>query len=258
MSDWFDRVYLEQEQRDLLESMIDADNAVPREQRHSFVLSQTSEGDFLIRAGMTREPISLSDLTTLAERHLVRVHLGSGGNRLYDVTPEGRRYHAEMKRRSGEAVGHVEAEIRRLLDSESFRSEYGEAYRRWREAADELWDADSDLRFTDIGHKCREALQLFATALLQRTGISHEEAPSDPTKTVDRIRTAIRHQRRSPTDARSAVLDAQLVYWGTVSDLVQRQEHGALKEGEPLVWEDARRVVFQTAIVMYELARTLR
>ena len=46
-----------------------------------------------------------------------------------------------------------------------------------------------------------------------------------------------------------AFLDALLTYWGTVSDLVQRQEHGAKKEGEPLMWEDARRVVFQTAIV---------
>jgi hypothetical protein len=38
---------------------------------------------------------------------------------------------------------------------------------------------------------------------------------------------------------------------------VQRQEHGAQKEGRPLVWEDGRRVVFQTAIVMFELDRAL-
>jgi hypothetical protein len=46
-------------------------------------------------------------------------------------------------------------------------------------------------------------------------------------------------------------------YWGTVSDLVQRQEHGAQKQGAELTWEDARRVVFQTAIVMYEVSRAL-
>ena len=38
-------------------------------------------------------------------------------------------------------------------------------------------------------------------------------------------------------------------------DLVQRQEHGGQKEGEPLGWEDGRRVVFQTANVMVELHR---
>jgi hypothetical protein len=48
-----------------------------------------------------------------------------------------------------------------------------------------------------------------------------------------------------------------LAYFGTVSDLIQRQEHGAQKEGEGLMWEDARRVVFQTALVMFELDRVL-
>jgi hypothetical protein len=51
--------------------------------------------------------------------------------------------------------------------------------------------------------------------------------------------------------------EALLAYFGTVSDLVQRQEHGAQREGAPLRWEDARRVVFQTAMVMLELDRAL-
>ena len=50
-----------------------------------------------------------------------------------------------------------------------------------------------------------------------------------------------------------AFLDALLAYWGTVIDLVQRQEHGALREGTPLIRRDAKRVVLQCAIVMYEL-----
>ena len=50
-----------------------------------------------------------------------------------------------------------------------------------------------------------------------------------------------------------AFLAALLAYWGTVIDLVQRQEHGALREGTPLIWRDAKRVVLQCAIVMYEL-----
>jgi hypothetical protein len=47
------------------------------------------------------------------------------------------------------------------------------------------------------------------------------------------------------------------VYWGTVNDLIQRQEHGAQREGGALAWEDGRRVVFQTAIVMFEIDRSL-
>jgi len=56
----------------------------------------------------------------------------------------------------------------------------------------------------------------------------------------------------------SAFLDALLVYWGTACDLVQRQEHGSQREGAPLTWEDARRVVFQTMLVMYEVGRAVR
>jgi hypothetical protein len=54
------------------------------------------------------------------------------------------------------------------------------------------------------------------------------------------------------------MLDALLAYWGTTSDLAQRQEHGAQKEGEVLTWEDSRRLVFHTAIVMVEIDRTLK
>jgi hypothetical protein len=44
---------------------------------------------------------------------------------------------------------------------------------------------------------------------------------------------------------------------GTLSDLAQRQEHGGQREAEPLVHEDARRLVFQAAMVMFEVIRSL-
>jgi hypothetical protein len=46
-------------------------------------------------------------------------------------------------------------------------------------------------------------------------------------------------------EARRHLLDALIVYWGEVLDLIERQEHGGQKEGEPLTWEDGRRAVFQ-------------
>ncbi len=42
-----------------------------------------------------------------------------------------------------------------------------------------------------------------------------------------------------------------------MSGLVQRQEHGGQKEGAALRWEDARRVACQTAVVMFEIDRSL-
>lgn len=46
-------------------------------------------------------------------------------------------------------------------------------------------------------------------------------------------------------------------YWSSTIDLIQRQEHGATKEGVPLEWEDARLVVFSTMVSMAELDRAV-
>ncbi len=108
-------------------------------------------------------------------------------------------------------------------------------------------------RVHDIGHTCREAVQLFITDLVER----HRPAAiePDPQKTVARLKTILATVDL-PT-AVAAFLSALLAYFGTVNDLVQRQEHGAQKQGDPLTWEDARRVVFHCGLVMYELDRAL-
>jgi hypothetical protein len=56
----------------------------------------------------------------------------------------------------------------------------------------------------------------------------------------------------------SEMLQALVAYWATVMNIIQRQEHGSQREGGELTWEDARRVVFQTAVVMFEVDRAVR
>jgi len=63
---------------------------------------------------------------------------------------------------------------------------------------------------------------------------------------------------RLPAGGRRDLAEALIVYWGTVADLTQRQEHGAQRDQAPLTWEDSRRVVTQTLMVMYELDRELQ
>ena len=48
-----------------------------------------------------------------------------------------------------------------------------------------------------------------------------------------------------------------ILYWDALNELVQRQEHGNQKLGKHLLWEDARRLVFQMAVVMFEIDRSL-
>ncbi len=85
-----------------------------------------------------------------------------------------------------------------------------------------------------------------------------EKSTAPKSHTVKRIKKVL--QESTPESGRTVIkfLEALVPFWGTVSDLVQRQEHGAQKDtGEEINWEDSRRVVFQTANIMYELHRTL-
>ena len=75
--------------------------------------------------------------------------------------------------------------------------------------------------------------------------------------TKNRIRSVINARSERLGDTEKTFLDALISYWDSIDDLTQRQEHGAQKEGKPLLWEDGRRLVFQTAVVMFEIDRAL-
>ena len=250
----FDGIYLEGEQQNLLSWMVESERALPKEQHGPFILLSMMDGYFLLHAHLGERPgIRPGDLDTLAENGLLRLGYSGGGDKTYEITPLGRRYYGETKSRAGEAIENIQAEVHRYLEADSFRASFPKAYDRWREAADELWSAETEGQFTEIGHICRESLQLFATALTGKAAFANVSI--DPANTVTRIRAVLTQTNLGTTHR--AFLDALLAYWGTVSDLVQRQEHGAQKQGEPLQWEDTRTVVFQTAIVMFEIARVV-
>jgi hypothetical protein len=127
---------------------------------------------------------------------------------------------------------------------------------KWCRAEELLW-RDLDFRSaTTIGHLCREALQDFFGDIVMQLGIG--EVDPDKSHTVARAKAMLAHVKSELGDTSAAFLDALLVYSGTLSDLVQRQEHGAQREDEDLIWDDARRVVFYTALVMYEFHTCMR
>lgn len=70
------------------------------------------------------------------------------------------------------------------------------------------------------------------------------------------MRAAIKARLTSNSVTKFA--DALLTYWQAIDQLVQRQEHRASVENVELSWEDGRRVVFQTMIVMFEIDRAIK
>lgn len=141
------------------------------------------------------------------------------------------------------------------LRSDVFSARYSEAFAKWRDAEAVLWQDESVKNLTTIGHLCREAMQLFATRLIDLHGVKGAEP--DRAKTVNRLHSVIDARRPSVSSRHAGLLDALVGFWRAVNDIVQRQEHGGQKSGGELTWEDGRRVVLYTALVMGECDRIL-
>jgi hypothetical protein len=251
------RVSLEQEQEDLLRVLVEASRNVPRDQRDDFHLMIDASGSSVMHPGLPGREVRVNkgDVDILQAEGLLLVTRYGRWDRSFVVSPQGFGFYEELQRRSGAPAQQVEEELTRYLEADPFQRSYPEAYRKWAAAAERLWVSDSQEQLTTIGHLCREAMQEFATALVDR----HQPLGVDTNKAHDvaRIRDVLNQHASKLGTTTAPFLDALLTYWGTVSDLVQRQEHGAQREGRPLVWEDGRRVVFQSAIVMFEVDRAL-
>jgi hypothetical protein len=165
-----------------------------------------------------------------------------------------KRVHPESLRASGRAhrsANSLERDVVAYLDQPAVQARYPRAYETWK-AAQDLAGLDATKHASKIGHDCRDAMALFTKEL----AALHSVSRASETGTVDRLR-AIVAEADIPSESVEAFLDALVPYWGSVSDLAQRQEHGAEKEGEPLSAEDARRLLFHTMCVMHEVDRSI-
>lgn len=247
-------IVLEPEQEQLFIELVDASRSVPRADREPFMFIPTLGANHLRGNGVSLDVLR-EDLDALRAEHLIRVQQrhrkGSGFN--FTIPPRAIAFYEELRSRTDDQVEQVEAEIRRLLESPGFRQRHPQSSARWEEAVELLWKADSDGAFTTIGHKCREAVQHFVTELLEQLGIT--DANPDTTKTRDRFSAVINALRPRLGETRSDLLDSLFDYWKAAGDLIQRQEHAGLRESEPLTWEDGRCVVFQSAVLMFEVDR---
>ena len=252
----FEQILLQPEQKETLSFLVETSRNVPREKRRPFMFLRTMGGDVLMHPGVDKQwnGIYWGDIQELDHAHLLRLSYGSAGTPTFEVTPLGYQYYDWMKQQAGQPVNVIESEVRTYLNADSFRQKYPKAYEKWSNAESLLWGSDSEQQLTTIGHLCQEAVQEFATALVDK--YQPQNVEKEVIKTVARLRAVIEKQESMGKDIK-ACLEALIVYWGTVNDLIQRQEHGGQKEGKPLVWEDGRRVVFHALFLMCETDRTL-
>lgn len=249
----FDSILLEPTQVEAFTTFVEAARSTSREKREDFWFHHTL-GD--VRAHVSHpaladELVHQSDIEILAREGLLLLRYERHDSGYFDITPLGYRYYEHLIRKRSKPLESVEGQVDSYLNGDHFRRLYPRAYDKWLRASRALASADAPAQLSTVGHLCREAMQEFAAELAPPA--IHEAVP-DKSKTVARMR-ALLESIRSKTEA--SFLEALLAYWGTVSDLVQKQEHGAERDGAPLTWQDGRRVVFHTAIVMYEYDRAI-
>jgi hypothetical protein len=249
---------LEDEQKKLLAKFVEAHLNSPPEARGVFLASEAM-GDPQARFLHSRVQQlgfkgSRADAEVLARVGLLQMSWSSRGTPTFYVLPAGIQAYQQMKT-EGSFVRQVQDDILDFLSDAGFAKKHAAAYAKWTQAARLLRSAESRDQLTTIGHLCREAQQAFAESLAAQHRVDVSKVES--AKTVAKLRAVLDAQKARMGATPTSFLSALVAYWGELSDLIQRQEHGAQREGRPLIWEDARRVVFQTCVVMYEIEKTL-
>lgn len=254
----FDHIYLEEESKSLFITLVEAHRNVPKNERCKFRIYQFA-GDplpHIQHPGLPAKKVEAfsGDIENLHYLGLISL-TDQNRSSEFHIMPVGFQYYQYLKSRIQETTERISSNVRAYLEAEYFQKRFVKAYRKWSQAEDLLWQADSDSQLTTIGHLCREAMQEFATTLVEEfnpPGVTEDKA-----KTIARIKAVISLNKPELSERIEAFLDALIHYWGTINDLVQRQEHGGQKVGKDLIWEDGRRVVFHTAITMMEISQSL-
>jgi len=251
----FQDIILEPVQEELFCVLVEASRNIPRNQRGKFYFVETLQGSFINHPSLPNfSPDAYKgDIEVLHRVGLVNASYDQGF--VFDVLPEGFHYYEFLKGRHAEPVIRTESHSHIYLHRANFQKCYPTAFQKWIEAETLLWGTDSEKQLTTIGHLCREAMQEFATSLVDK----HKPMNVDANRAhhISRIKSVIGAKGSRLSSTTIPFLEALINYWGTLSDLVQRQEHGSQREGKPLVWEDARRIVFQTISVFVEIDRAL-
>jgi hypothetical protein len=242
----------------LLEELIEATQSLSRHEQELTLISGTDQapGELVLTSNGKMIRALRSDIWELKKQGLVSAQWNTSSSASIQFGLTKAAYDWFQERRKGaDAMGGIEADIEVHLRSTGFMERFPDAYQRWAEANDLLRSSTPEQDLTTVGHKAREAMQRFASALVERYQPPDVEA--DVAKTINRMKAVVEVAAPDASSRRQAVLDALFELWKATNDLVQRQEHGDQKVGDSVTWDDARATVFQVGNVMFEVDRVL-
>jgi hypothetical protein len=195
--------------------------------------------------------VERSDLEQLAGKSYLHARTGPGGLLSVSVTAEGYAYY-EAHQGEHHPAEQLAARVREYVDTTAAAA-YPEAAVRLHEAAKELWAARRDADVTPVGFKCREALQCFAQTYYTRFYPRATAEPLAKEKTGDLVSKVVRHLQQERGETDTFFDDALYQFWRRLIDLNQKVVHNVTTPARPLTWEDGRRVVLYSYLVIGEL-----
>jgi len=243
-------IRLTRDQVELLVTLVDAFRRAPK--KEPFWLLRHGQGDDLIHPGLQDDfEVYFGDLEALRDAGILRLSRIRQSSRQYDISPLGFDYYDHVLSERGEDISSIEVLTAEYIQASQFRGRHPEASRKWAMATDAVRTHESTRQVTTVGHLCREAMQAFAEDLAVEAGLASDLPKRE--QTLNRIEAVLKGVKKSIGRTHADSLTALMGLWKAANDVVQRQEHGAAREGESVTWMDARRCVFLTAVGMHEL-----
>ena len=176
------------EQVKLLCTIVEADRNVPPAQRQPFILDQPYDNDpraLVDHPGLAMGSCRayLRDLEELRDAGLIALRFrDSRYSGIFDVRSPALTYYEQVKQRQRQPLERLTNTVRQYLSAEAFQCKYPTSYSKWVDAETRLWTPNASSQLTTIGHLCREAVQAFASDLIEQ--YHPPSVNPDPTKTV--------------------------------------------------------------------------
>jgi hypothetical protein len=160
--------------------------------------------------------------------------------------------------------GRIEEYLRAYLEDQRFRSAHPLACGRWIVAWEMLWCADSRSKVIAVGQRAGDAMHAFSASMHQRCMPFAMDSPLPDPLADGAQRPGPLNGLASITDAygeelgagRSQLLREMFEPWRALRGKLQRHEQGTQPPEERVRWEDGRRLVLFTALVMVEFDRS--
>ncbi|MBI2304776.1 MAG: hypothetical protein HYU86_08545 [Chloroflexi bacterium] len=237
------------EQEEILFKLVEADRRARQTGTARTIFPvRTFGGDSFLIGGEEIEG-DYDDFLELGNKGYINLTMNSRGEYGGAVTTEGLTYYKNKRSELPPLEQLVRARFAYLSGETSKR--HATVAQLLKEAGNLLWDAEHEFDFSAIGHKCREALQEFSISLYQDLCPDGESLPKD--KTLNKMCAVTSKLKPKLGDTDYGLASALFGMWKAVNLLAQKVEHRSQKEGLPLVFEDAERLVLYSHLVVTEI-----